>query len=58
MSKKMTLKEYQKTDTDKKEDQRNAKKAGVSVTVWKRLPEAVKIDKKDLKKLNKRVCST
>lgn len=52
-SKKMTLKDYQKTDMDKKEDERNAKKAGMSVTAWKHTTRAINIDKKDLKKLNR-----
>ncbi len=48
----MNLKEYQKIDADAKEDKRNAKKAGMSVTAWKLTQPAVNIDKRDLKKLN------
>ncbi len=51
---KMTLKQYQKTAADAKEDKRNAKKAGVPVDKWKKTPKAIAIDKKDLKKLNKK----
>lgn len=50
----MNLKEYQKTDQDTKEDKRNAKKAGMSVTAWKMTQRAVNIDKRDLKKRNAR----
>lgn len=49
---KVTLKQYQKSAADKKEDTRNAKKSGMSVSAFKKTPRALAIDKKDLKKIN------
>lgn len=51
---KTTLKQYQKSAADKREDTRNAKKNGMSVAAWKKTPRAIAIDKRDLKKLNSR----
>lgn len=51
---KMSLKQYQRSPADAKEDKRNAAKRGESVAKWKKTKEAVAIDKRDLKKLNKK----